>query len=63
VVLMCCRDLNASFGYMIPTLHVMINELDELLLQGDSNGAELTLSLCEPVVNALKTSIIKDSLW
>lgn len=34
-------DLNASFGYLIPTLHVMINELDELLLQGDSNGANL----------------------
>jgi len=29
----------ASFGYLIPTLHVMINELDELLLQGDSDGA------------------------
>jgi len=43
---------------MIPTLHVTINELNELLLQGDSNGAELTLSLCESL-RALKTSIIK----
>ena len=48
-------DLNASFGYLIPTLHVMINELDELLLQGDSNGAKLTL--CEPLVHALKKGI------
>jgi len=36
---MCCRDLIASFWYLIPMLHVMINELDELLLESDSNGA------------------------
>jgi len=43
------------------TLHVMISELDELLIQGDSNWAKLTLSLS--LVHALKTGIIKVSLW
>ena len=48
-------DLNASFGYLIPTLHVMINKLDELLLRSDSN--EVKLTLCEPLVHALKRGI------
>jgi len=38
-------------------LHVMINELGDLVLQGNSNEAKLALSLCELLVHALKTGI------
>ena len=48
-------DVNVTYGYLIPTLHVIINELDELLLPTESNEAKLTL--CEPLVHALKKGI------
>jgi len=48
-------DRQVSLGYLLPALHVMISDLDKLLKTGDAD--EIQLTMCEPLVHALKKGL------